>query len=123
MPPFDLKNVIETLPTDEKISLKLQAFLSLGQPSLYAPFLYQGFVINIVDISKEGNLLKIIAHATKNGELVKVDNPLYFMNPPILVPDGTTYTDNRGRVNNNYKEDLVEAIKQMVGECIKVTTR
>jgi hypothetical protein len=88
------------------------------------PYAANGFTITISSLSLEGLMLKVIASAIQGGNPVSVNNPLYFLNPPILVPDGTTrlVTDRYGITERlpNFKEDLDEAIRQMVAEVIRV---
>ena len=85
--------------------------------------------VEIVSVSQEivnGNdLLKVIAKAWMDGKEVFVDNPLYYMNPPIMVPDGTfeTKIDEFGREMQvaNFVENPEEALRQIVLETLKVT--
>lgn len=86
--------------------------------------------VEIVSVSQElvnGNdLLKVIARAWMDGNEVSVDNPLYYMNPPICVPDGTfeTRIDEFGKEMqiSNFIENPEEALRQIVLETIKVTS-
>jgi hypothetical protein len=96
--------------------------------------------VEIVEVSKERNLavapdliyykedylLKVIAKAWKDGVELFVDNPLYYHNAPICVPDGTfeTKIDEFGKEMQvaNFMEDPEEALKQIVLETIRVTS-
>jgi len=86
--------------------------------------------VEIVSVSREKvngvDLLKVIAKAWKDGIEVFVDNPLYYMNPPIMVPDGTfeTKIDEFGKEMQvvNFVENPEEALRQIVLETIRVTS-
>ena len=86
--------------------------------------------VEIVSVSQElvnGNdLLKVIARVWKDGIEVFVDNPLYYMNPPIMVPDGTfeTKIDEFGKETQvaNFVENPEEALRQIVLETIRITS-
>ena len=85
--------------------------------------------VEIVSVSKElinGNdLLKVIAKAWKDGIEVYVDNPLYYHNAPIMVPDGTfeMKIDEFGKEMQvaNFVENPEEALRQIVLETLKIT--
>lgn len=82
---------------------------------------YRGVQIQINSISLDGNRLAVDASATKGGARINVDNPLYFVNPPFCVPDGTTRTEALEGVEvqlKNHKEDPAEALKEIVGQTI-----
>ena len=82
--------------------------------------------IEIESVEAEGSLLKVMARAWMDGTEFIVDNPLYYFNPPIMIPDGTTQVklDWRGReiMVPNYIEDADEALRRIVMETIKVTS-
>lgn len=72
------------------------------------------------------NLLKVIAKAWKDGIELFVDNPLYYHNAPIMVPDGTfeMKIDEFGKEMQvaNFVENPEEALRQIVWETIRVTS-
>ena len=73
----------------------------------------------------EDGRLKVIAEATKEGVSIPVDNPLYFINPPTSVPDGTFRKEmvhGEELDIDNFKEDAQEALKQIVGQTISLIT-
>ena len=83
--------------------------------------------VEIVSVGKEGDLLKVMAKCWLDGVEVPVDNPLYYHNAPIMVPDGTfetvidSLTGDSRRVAN-YKEGPAEALQQIVLETLKAST-
>jgi len=69
----------------------------------------------------------VVAEASVGGIPIAVSNPMHFQNPPIMVPDGTfrfekgrkiAGSDEMVRVEN-HKEDLDEAIKLLVADCVR----
>lgn len=70
-------------------------------------------------------LWTVIVKAEKNGVPLEVDNPLHFMNPPLLVPDGTFFTavDDLGNQIqlSNYVEDAPSALKRLVFDTVVLT--
>ena len=50
-------------------------------------------LIEVLEIGLKDDLLRVVINASKGGEVLKVDNPLYFKNPPIKVPDGTKHKE------------------------------
>ena len=90
-------------------------------------FNLDGIDVEIVSVGHEGELLRVIARAWRNGVELPVDNPLYYKNAPMMVPDGTfeTVTDpetGKQRQQSNFAENPQEALRQIVLETIKVTT-
>ena len=77
--------------------------------------------IEIVSVSHEGELLKVIARAFVSGVEVPVDNPLLYKNAPILVPDGTFETQPEGARIANFVENPQEGLRLIVMETLKVT--
>lgn len=54
------------------------------------------------------------------NKLLYVDNPLQYVNPPVKVQVGAFTTDERGIKHVNYKEDVYEALKQIIIQTVKV---
>lgn len=87
--------------------------------------------IEITNVSKENDLLKVEATAKIDGEVVKLDTPFFYRNPPILIPDGTTskvevtmpFGGSVVRDEKNYKQDPLGALKEIVSQTIKDTTK
>ena len=96
-------------------------------------FSMNGFQIKVKEISKEitgkeRGLLKVVVEVKKNGTPVFVDNPLYFFNPPITIPDGTKslvqgnaeFGEKMIEVDN-YKVDVKEAMKRIIFDTVFLT--
>ncbi len=116
-----IKDLIKNKNAKERAEIKVDALSKRNKPK---PFTIGGVKITIQEIGREKDLLKIVAIAKKEGKELKVSNPLYFKNPPIMISDGTTRTEinefGKQVQRTNFKEDLDESIKKMVAETIKV---
>lgn len=123
------KELLQNKSTNEKHRLKTDEHCTTK------PFTFtkNGFQIKVKEISKEISglemgLLKIVVEVKKNGVPVFVDNPLYYKNPPITVPDGTTSLV-QGNVElgggmievDNYKVDVKEAMKRIIFDTVFLT--
>lgn len=102
--------------------------LHQGIPSMSRPF--QRDNIRFTMRSKDGfaleerdgvQMLRIVFQAQQlpNGPmLLEYDdprNPHYFINPPIMVPDGEEEDpDNPGQMRPKFREDLLEAVRLML---------
>lgn len=119
---MSLSDQFEGKTSQEKNQIKFVEFCKLTNMPIFPG---HGFDIEILDVSSEGDLLRVVVRAWKNGQEVLVDNPLLFKNPPILVPDGTftEVTDDHGKQYNrpNFKEDVSEALRQMIAETLRLT--
>lgn len=86
-------------------------------------FSIDGVEIEIFVLKQEDGLLKVDARAVKDGEVLKVDNPLYFKNPPLKVPTGKFHKeliDGEEVDVMNYREAPEEALKQIIWQVIKL---
>ena len=94
------------------------------QKTLLTQFTVDGFDVTVLEKSIEGDMLKVVVDATFKGKPINIDNPLYYKNPPILVPDGTkrSITNNLGVTYeiDNFKEDPEEAFKNIIIDTIKL---
>jgi len=98
---------------------KLNIYKTIQKPQ---KFIRKGFEIEIISMSEENEMLKIIATAWKNGKRVFVDNPLYYKNPPIQVPVGKKKIKLEGK-DVEVDEFMVnpdEALKEMVADTIRI---
>lgn len=75
--------------------------------------------ITILELVEEMGLLKVVAEAEKDGNPVELENPYYFKNPPTKTYSHTT--EEAGKKTHHYIEDFDEALRQMVGEAVKLT--
>lgn len=116
--------------TDRRARGRLKAQrLVEASPSLSRPFQYQGVQITILDGPKlAGDLVAVTVSARQGRTLLPVDNPYLFVNPPILVPDGTyrevvdPATEQVYQVPN-HKENLTAALQAMIGDAVLATAR
>jgi hypothetical protein len=53
------------------------------------------------------------------GKALKLDLPLDYVNPPILVPHGTATTIGAPQVHI-FREDLLAALQEMVGQTVEM---
>lgn len=100
---YKLKEVGESLKgksIKKRHSIKVKEFSKIKLKN----FTKDGIEIAITDGPKEKDgLLFVSIEATKDGEDIKVNNPLLFKNPPIMVPNG-----------DDFVEDLEEALKIII---------
>jgi hypothetical protein len=87
------------------------------------PFVVDGYRITIESKELVGRQLKIIASAMRGGEVIKVNNPLYYLNPPSMVQDGTFRKVPNMALGGwddtaNYHEDASAALKEIVAETV-----
>jgi hypothetical protein len=99
----------------QKQALKVSAYTDI-QPHTFE---YEGITIQVDAIDDHEGMVKITA--TVDG----VQDVHLFKNPPILVPDGTTRTEQNadGEMveRPNFKEDVLEAMHLALGGTIKLS--
>ena len=83
--------------------------------------------IEILEVSREKDLLKVIVKVWRDEKEIFVDNPLYYVNPPICVFDGTfekkiEIETGREKQIANCVENPEEALRQIIVETIRVTS-
>jgi len=80
--------------------------------------------VQIVEVSEEesasGPLLRVVARVWRDGVEVQVDNPLFYLNAPMLVHDGTFEIVDGERVRN-LVEDPQAALQQIVFDTLTMT--
>ena len=118
---------LDNVPNHKRAAVKAQVLASCPIPQ---SFVYSGNKITVLkmDYDPLTQHLVIIAKAKRGGKsLFKPFEEFRFQNPPILVPDGTTrLIEDCGCENhevNNYKEDLNEAIKIMLGDAVEIARK
>lgn len=109
----------------EKNIIKINALKDLTKVK---KFKYKAiYDVDIVSINVENELLKL--HIIVNENHTEIYNDIFFFkNPPILIPDGTfyteTYIDKRGiqktRQAKNFIEDLDGALEEMIKNTLDV---
>jgi len=75
---------------------------------------FDGIVIE--ELGMRGNDLMVVIKGQGSN------NPFYFINPPILIKDGTkSEVENNGKMMmvDNYKEDLEGSLKEMIKEVLR----
>ena len=115
--------LIDGKTDDEKARIKAQELAKIPLASV-ASFSYKTYTIKVNSLRFVDDLLEVYVEATKSGNRVAVNNPLLFRNPPIMVPDGTFHyeTNSYGEqlLTNNYKEDILAALKEIIGQTIEL---
>lgn len=112
----EIGQAIEQYP-EEKESIKLMAFTELLLPFTFGR---EGRLISIEAIRINALLAALELDVTVNGEKIG-DGILQFINPPILVNDGT-FTEVQKEIDGeivivsepNYVENLEEALKSII---------
>ena len=76
---------------------------------------------------REGNMLVCwVFLATVGGKAVKLDNPYQFVNPPLMVPDGTVKIKKihgRDVEVSNMKEDHEAAFRSILTDVLRQQAR
>jgi hypothetical protein len=113
-------------PTERSL-IKAEALASV----VLDKFELRGYAVTIKELTTEGNKLKVVVNATKDGKEIYPDNPLYFINPPWIIPDGIYHTakfkDRRtGLITEKQiegmKEDPKAALQEIIVQTLEVTT-
>ena len=90
-------------------------------------FSRDGFDVEVTGISLDGDMLSLNIKAKKDGKDIVLDNPFKYLNPPIMVHDGTFTKRKNSKGEDidfpNYREDAKEALKQIVLQSIKLAWR
>lgn len=115
----EVGNALSQMSEKEQAVYKAHVHCSIS----FRSFSKDGIDVVITDPVLENDCVKISIEASQNGNPLFVDNPVYFYNPPIMIPDGTVYqsTDQLGNqiYLSNYKEDIEQAFQLMVIRLIK----
>lgn len=115
---------------EERQNICLNELCSVNPHKFKAEHKGDDIDVEIVSVTTEEingkKLLKVIAKAWKNNVEIFVDNPLYYLNPPIWVPDGTFETiidkvTKKPQQISNFKESPPEALRMIVIDTLKVT--
>lgn len=97
----------------------------LGSRSFQVSGCVGGRTVNVsnIGVDEHGALVCTITHP----DIPEGANPFRFVNPPLMVPDGTTrvVVDPAGveRTVDNFKEDAAEAARQMVRDVVAAVVK
>lgn len=104
----------------EKQELKNREFKKIKTPFMYA---VDGLDIEILSIKDgEKETLEVQLNVFKNGEIINVNAPFLFKNPPVKVPNGTfrkELVDGEEKDIENTGLNILEALKRFVLDTIK----
>jgi hypothetical protein len=93
---------------------------------ILSPYVLNGIRVTPVEqphIDYRGRLsVSVIAQDSTTNQLLYVDNPLQYVNPPIKVADGTWRKEN-GIEIENMKEDVYQALKEIIVQTILVLNK
>lgn len=120
MPPTPISNMLNRLTPVERSRAKAVALMQAGQ---VGSFIVRGIGYTIHDLAVEGEALKVVVSAVRGGKSLKVDNPIYFINPPVKVPNGTTteteLPDGRLIQVPNHSEDAAAALREIIAQVVE----
>ena len=124
---YELKSIGEKLRL-EKGDASLIKARELAKTPIPSTFTRFGIDIRISRFpTVENGMLKVSVRAWKDGRELWVNNPLYFKNPPIMVPDGTYHKiiDEKGKEQDvmNLVEDPLEALKQIIADTVRISAK
>lgn len=130
---YELKkigNLIKDKPAKERSEIKVKELAKIKLPK---KFIHNGYNIEIVEqpywTLRNGNtLLIIIIRASQNGQPLNVDDGVFeYINPPIMVPDGTYHKEVTDRGvefdSHNLVEDPELALKEIICETIRILNK
>lgn len=104
--------------SDERSRLKAQWFAELPTRT----FTRGEYSVTLSDFKAVDKVFSVFVVVVKDGVEVLRDT-FQFINPPLMVPDGTFHEEvtEKGTTIQvpNYREDPIEALKQVLIEAIK----
>ena len=89
-------------------------------------FTKNGIQVKIIQIEEKDGLLKVIVEAKRGKEVLKVDNPLFFKNPPIKVSTGKYHKEitNGEEIDvANFEVNPAEALKEIIIQTIELQNK
>ena len=101
---------------------KLEQAKILAEVDLSREYQREGIQIKITSKEVDGDVLKVMCTAKKDGAEIPLDLPFFFHNPPCCVPNGThrkEVLDGEEVIIPNHEENPTEALKQIVFESVK----
>jgi hypothetical protein len=119
----EIAQLLKNVDASQRSKEKAKAFEKIKNIS----FEREGFTVTILKkpVERRGTLI-VEVMAMKNGNLVNVSNPLIFVNPPIMVPDGTYHKEYIASIDKeidvaNFKEDAEEALELIIVDVLKAS--
>jgi hypothetical protein len=118
-----LRDQLEGKTADERAEIKAQWFAALPTRT----FTRGDYSVRLSNFAKNSKTFSVFVIVEKNGVEILRDT-FRFVNPPILVPDGTFHTETIVATDMtlkhirvpNLKEDLTESLKQMLIESVRL---
>lgn len=118
---------IDSMTAEEKHKYKADVLKNVQFPNLdqdvYGEFIVEDVEIQVFSLLRQDDLLRVDVKASRNGQDLKVDNPLFFKNPPVKVPTGKFHkevVDGQEKDVPNFREDPEEALKEIIWQVIKL---
>src|SRR3990167_2883278 len=122
---YELKesgNLIKDKSSKEGAEIKAK---ELAKVILPRNFNYKGYDIEVIEqphwiIRKDNTLLVVKISASKNGNLLNVEDGVFeYVNPPIMVSDGTFYKGYNDLIKEevayaNFVEEPEQALKEII---------
>lgn len=102
----------------QKHQFKANTLSSFIDKNLPFTFVRRTITVTVTQVKVLGEQLILTVNAAKTGNWIFVNNPLVFINPPLLAPNGQTYTDATG-VHPVMAENPLEALKEIVTQAIE----
>ncbi len=117
---MNIKEIIANKEHSEASKLKATALVAAGERE----FSWKDFSVKIDVVKEEGGALVVFVRGYKGGKMIHISNPLVFINPPVMVPDGTKkkVKDMFGKdaETDNFKEDHKEAFRQIIQHAVEL---
>lgn len=89
-------------------------------------FVKDGIEVKVLGIKRENDLLTVVVHAEKDGQVLKVNNPLHYKNPPLKVSTGKFHrelVDGEEVDIPNTIEDTRAALQEIIIQAVKLQNK
>ena len=84
-------------------------------------FQKNGIKFSVKELLEENDLLKVVVEAEKDGKKIEVNNPLYYKNPPLKVPNGkkikVEYEGMEHEIDE-FEENHEKALKEIIYQTV-----
>lgn len=88
---------------------------------------FKDVIVYIDSIETKLNNLWVTMRAFKKDIMIPLNNPFIFVNPPVMVPDGTKKIVkdifNKNTEIDNFKEDPKEAFKLLIQHSVELAIK